>query len=69
MTMDELPSYRRPVTGKLYNDPCQCPFCRSMPLYDELNEAKAQNARLLALLKECREAIASLMAMVEKGGG
>ncbi len=42
-----------------------------LPTYAELDRAyqnaRAENARLLTLLAECRRAIAELMAMVERG--
>lgn len=37
-------------------------------LLSELSDLKSRNARLLSLLKECREAIAGLMVLVDKGG-
>ena len=24
---DEWPSFRRPITGQLYTEPCRCPHC------------------------------------------
>ena len=30
MNAYEWPSYRRPITGQLYSDPCQCPHCQAM---------------------------------------
>lgn len=39
-------------------------------LVRELEDARAQNARLLAILRECRTAIAELMVLAEnKGAG
>ena len=29
MSADEWPSYRRPMTGQPYSDPCQCPHCQA----------------------------------------